>query len=124
MKKIFKCILLLLLIIVVVRIFVYFLTKPYYKEMNNIEILVQSPKVQITESKADKNKGYIQGMVTNDTGKLIDDFTLKFDFYNHEDRFIGSESHKVGVFNVGEKSKFDIKYEHNGVTKIVISVVK
>ena len=123
MKKIFKYMLLLILVIIVVKIFVYFLTKPYYKDMDNYQILVKSPNIEITESKIDKSKGYIQGNVTNDTGEIIHNFALKFDFYNDTDRYLGSEYYKMDTFNVREKSKFDIKYKYNHVCKIVISIV-
>ena len=74
MKKIFRYIVLLIVVYLVVEIFVYFLTKTYYKDMNNYAILVESPVIEVTESKVAKNKGYIQGIATNDTGEMINDF--------------------------------------------------
>ena len=50
MKKIFRYILLLIVAYLVVEIFVYFITKLYYRDMNNYQILVESPKIEITES--------------------------------------------------------------------------
>lgn len=123
MKKIFRYLLLLIAVIIVVRIYVYFLTKPYYKDMNNYKILVQTPKIEVTESKADKNRGYIQGTAQNDTGEMMKDTKIKFDFYDENEKYIGSEYHNIGVFNVGEKSKFDIKYRYKNVSKITISIV-
>ena len=57
MKKIFRYIVLLIVIYLVVEIFVYFLTKTYYRDMNNYQILVESPTIEIIESKVTKNKG-------------------------------------------------------------------
>ena len=123
MKKIFRYLLLLILVIVVVRIYVYFLTKSYYKDMNNYQVLVQTPKIEVTESKADQKKGYIKGTATNDTGAMMNNVKIKFDFYDENDKYIGTEYHDIGVFNVGEKSKFDINYRYSNVSKITISIV-
>ena len=123
MKKIFRYLLLLILVIVVVRIYVYFLTKPYYKDMNNYQVLVQTPKIEVTESKSDQKKGYIKGTATNNTGAMMNNVKIKFDFYDENDKNIGTEYHDIGVFNVGEKSKFDIKYIYQNVAKITISIV-
>lgn len=123
MKKIFKFLLIILLIYVVVQIFVYFLTKTNYVDMNNYQILTQSPSVQVIESKVSKHKGYIKGNVVNDTDTLIKEATVKFDFYNTFGGYLGTEYHKITTFNVTEKSKFDIKYEYENVGEIKINVI-
>lgn len=123
MKKIFKYIILLIVVYIVVETFVYFLTKTYYRDMNNYEIIENIPvAVEITESKVAKNKGYIQGTVTNN-GELIDNIKIKFDFYNTQGILIGTKLENIGVFNATEKVKFDIRYEYKDVAKIEISVV-
>lgn len=123
MKKIFRYIVLLIVVYLVVEIFVYFLTKPYYKDMNNYEILVTNPTIEITESKVARNKGYIRGTATNNTGAMIESLKLRFDFYNEIGEYIGSEYHGIEPFNASEKSRFDIKYEYKNVSEIKISVI-
>lgn len=124
MKKILKYVIWLIALIIVVRVLVYFLTKTYYQDMNNYEILVKSPVIEVTESKVAKNKGYIQGTATNDTGELISNINLKFDFYNENGKFVGSEYKLIEVFNATEQVKFDIKYQYENVAEIKISIVK
>lgn len=123
MKKIFRYIVLLIVIYLVVEIFVYFLTKPYYKDMNNYEILFEEPIVEITESKAAKNKGYIQGYTTNNTGEIINNITIRFDFYDKNGTYMGTKYKKIDIFNATEKVNFDIKYEYKNVSEIKISIV-
>lgn len=123
MKKIFRYIVLLIVVYLVVEIFVYFLTKPYYQDMNNYQILVENPTIQITESKVARNKGYIRGTATNNTGAMFKSVNIKFDFYNEIGKYIGSEYHKIEPFNAGEKSRFDIKYSYKNVSEIKISVI-
>lgn len=123
MKKVFRYIILLIVAFVVARLFSFLLTMPVYKDMKNYEILEESPKVEITESKASKNRGYIKGNATNDTGNLIKDFKIKFDFYNEQGSILGSEYSNTEIFNSTETIKFDIKYEYKEVSKIKISIV-
>ena len=92
--------------------------------MKNYDILVKSPKIEVTESKVAKNKGYINGNITNDTDKLIKNLCIKFDFYNEQGKFLGAEYRREEILNASETIKFNIKYEYKNVSEIRISVVK
>ena len=124
MKKIFKYVILLIVVYVLVELCVYFLTKTYYKDMNNYEILVKSPVIEITESKVAKNKGYIEGTATNETTEMINNLIIRFDFYNEQGTYVGSKYKEVEIFNASEKVKFDIQYDYKNVAEIKISIVK
>ena len=124
MKKIFRYVILLIVAYIIVEVLVYFLTKTYYKDLNNYDILVESPVIEITESKVSKSKGYIQGNITNDTGELMRNLRVKFDFYNEQGKYIGSENKTIDVFNISERLNFDIKYEYDDVNEIRISIVR
>lgn len=124
MKKIFRYVILLIVAYIVVEVLVYFLTKTYYKDLNNYDILVESPVIEIKESKVAKSKGYIQGNITNDTGELMRNLRVKFDFYNEQGKYIGSENKTIDVFNISERLNFDIKYEYEDVNEIRISIVR
>ena len=124
MKKIFRYVILLIVAYIIVEVLVYFLTKTYYKDLNNYDILVESPVIEITESKVAKSKGYIQGNITNDTGELMRNLRVKFDFYNEQGKYVGSENKTIDVFNISERLNFDIKYEYKDVSEIKISIVR
>ena len=124
MKKIFRYVILLIVAYIVVEVLVYFLTKTYYKDLNNYDILVESPVIEIKESKVAKSKGYIQGNITNDTGELMRNLRVKFDFYNEQGKYVGSENKTIDVFNISERLNFDIKYEYKDVSEIKISIVR
>lgn len=124
MKKIFRYVILLIVAYIIVEVLVYFLTKTYYKDLNNYDILVESPVIEITESKVSKSKGYIQGNITNDTGELMRNLRVKFDFYNKQGKYVGSENKTIDVFNISERLNFDIKYEYDDVNEIRISIVR
>ncbi len=122
MKKIFRYVILLILVYVVVEVFVHFMTKAYYKDFNNYSILVDNPKIEITESKIAKNKGYIQGKVTNTTEELLKNVNIDFIFYNENNNQIGIENKTIEIFNVGEEVKFEVKFEYKDVEKIKINI--
>ena len=124
MKKIFRYVILLIVICLVVKLYVFLLTKTYYKNMQNYVILIKSPKIEITESKVSKNKGYIKGTATNDTGEIIKNLKIKFDFFNEKGSFLGSEYKEEEIFNASEKIQFDIEYVYNNVAEIRRSIIK
>lgn len=123
MKKILRYVVMLIVIYLVVQIFVYFLTKAYYVDLQNYEILVKEPKIEITDSKVSKNKGYISGKATNNTGTLIKELKIKFDFYNEEGNFLGSEYKEIDYFNVNEIVDFDVKYYYQNVNEFKVSII-
>ncbi len=123
MKKIIRYLLLLILMIVVVRVYVYFLTKTNYQDMNNYEITVQTPEIFVTESKVAKNKGYIKGNITNNSSEMIKNLKVKFEFYNKNEKLVGIEYRNEDVLNASETIKFDIGYNYKNVEKIKISTV-
>ena len=123
MKKIIRYLLLLIHMIVVVRVYVYFLTKTNYQDMNNYEITVQTPEISVTESKVARNKGYIKGNITNNSAEMIKNLKVKFEFYNENDKLVGIEYRDEDILNASETIKFDIGYNYKNVEKIKISTV-
>ena len=124
MKKIFRYVILLIALYLLVQLYVFLLMKQYYRDMKNYNILVESPKIEVTESKVAKNKGYIKGKITNNTDELIKNLKVKFDFYDEQGKFVGAESKSEEIFNVSETVSFDIKYEYENISEIKISVIK
>jgi len=123
MKKIFRYVLLVIIAMIAVRVLVHFITKEYYKDFNNYEIAVESPKIEITESKLSKNKGYIKGKATNNTDSLIENIEIVFEFYNENGTKIGNEVKDIKYFNVNETVNFDIKYEYKNISKIKVTTI-
>jgi len=123
MKKIVRFVVLFIVIFLVVEIYVYFLTKTYYKEFDNYDILTESPVIEIKESKISKKKGYIQGKAINDTGAMLRNVKIKLEFYNKQGVLIGEEYEPIDVFNAGEEFYFDVNYSYKDVKKIEINII-
>ena len=77
MKKIFRYVIVLIALYLVVQLYVFLLMKQYYRDMKNYNVLVESPKIEVTESKVAKNKGYIKGKITNNTDEQIKNLKVK-----------------------------------------------
>lgn len=124
MKKIFRYVVLLIVVYLVVEIFVYFLTKTYYRDMNNYQILVKNPAIVVTECKVAKNKGYIEGTATNNSEEILNDIIIKFEFYDKQGVYVGTKYEEIEILNATEKLKFNIQYDYKNVAEIKIGVVK
>ena len=66
----------------------------------------------------------ITGTATNDMGVLLNVIYKKADFYDENNDLIGTEYDEIKYFNVGEKSKFEINYKYNNVSKVEITGVE
>lgn len=97
--------------------------KENYEGITNHEILTESPKITVLESKATYSYGYIKGNISNDTGEHLKDKFLQFDFYDKDGIYVGTEYKEIKYFNVDETINFDLNYEYTTVNKIKISFV-
>ena len=123
LKNYFIFLILFICIFLYVGFCTNFLIKKNYIDISNYTINVDSPIICVEESKASYSKGYIKGFAINDTGEHIKDKYLQFDFYNKNGTYLGTKAQEIKFFNVGEKIKFDIKYEFRNTNIIKISFV-
>lgn len=123
MKKFFIYFLLFVGLYLFVSLMTNLGMKEKYESITNHEILVESPKVTVSESKATYSYGYIKGNISNDTRKHLKDKYLQFDFYDKDGIYVGTESKDIKYFNVDETINFDLNYEYTNVNKIKISFV-
>jgi len=124
MKKLFLYLMLLIAFYLFVDVMIYFSTKDNYKDLTNYEITVSTPEIKITEYKASYSKGHISGVATNNTGKLIDNTVLKFDFYNDNGSYLGTKYNEIKLFNVGENANFTVNFGYEKVESVKISIVE
>lgn len=115
-----------LILFVAFFLFTGFLTyvamKDNYKDLNNYEIKTDSPKIEVTESRATRTHGYIKGSVTNNTGEFMPLKYLQINLYDENDVYLGSEYKELKYFNINETIKFDISYRYNSVNKITLKI--
>jgi len=122
LKTIFRYFAGFILFCLIINGLTYLATRPEYRNLNSYTLEVYSPSVKITEAKNKYSGGYIEGTVTNNTGKLIDLKYLKFEFYDKDETYLGTEFKELKYFNVGEVEKFRIEHKHRQVDNVIISM--
>ena len=117
MKKFLKYFLNFIVLVLLVSGLTYIATS--MRDNKKIEYVAQesNPIIEITEC----SKKKIVGTATNDMDALIDVIYIKADFYDEDNKLIGTEYTEKKYFNVGEKSKFEIKYNFKDVSKIEVT---
>ena len=70
--------------------------KPNFIELNNIEC------------RATKSNGYIEGTVTNKTGEYINTLTMKAEFYNENEKLMGTKN--IEVNDIKKEAEKDFKF--------------
>ena len=122
LKKFFKYFLMLIALFAFVTILSNFAVK---EKPNEVEYIVDAKniKIEVTQLEATNSGGKIKGIATNETGELLKDRYLRFDFYNKDGEMVGTNVQDVKYFNVGEKMSFDIDFTYKKVKKIKIGFV-
>lgn len=124
MKKILKWILLLIIVFVAVGFSTDLITKSFYKDSKNYEILTKNPSIEVSEYKKAHTDGYVKGKVTNTTGEIIDEATVQVAIYNKNNDFLGYEYYTIPYFHPQERTSFEIHYTYKNVGKITLEVVE
>ena len=123
MKKIFRYIILLIVRYILVGAFTYIITKQYYRNFSNYEILTENPQIEIIECKTSYAKGYIKGTVTNTTGEIIDESNVQLTIYNKNGEFLGCEYYTIQYFHPQENASFEINFSYKNVGNIEVRVI-
>lgn len=82
-----------------------------------------SPKIEITDSKATITNGYVNGIITNNTGSDLIGKILKLDFINSRGNNVGTKYIDFGNLLQGETKDFTSKFNFDNVDKIVASIM-
>lgn len=122
LKKFFKYFLMLIALFALVTILSDFAVKEKPYEVEYI-VDAKNIKIEVTELEATNSGGKIKGTATNETGVLLKDRYLRFDFYNIDAEILGTKVQDVKYFNVQEKMSFDIDFNYKKVKTIKISFV-
>ena len=116
-----------LILFVLLYLFVDFISfvglKMMLKDLNEYEILVESPKIEITEAKGTYANGYIKGTLTNDTNSIIENKYIKLDVYSERNVNLGTEYIEIEKLDLAKTIDFEVKYNYTDVANYKIDVV-
>ena len=121
LKKFFRYFLLFIALFIFVQVLRELsLKKDEERYLSNYTVNVNSPKILVTTSRVTDNGGIIKGYIFNETGEHIKDKVLQFDFYDKNNKYLGTEVKQINYFNVKEKINFDISYTYKKVDRIEV----
>lgn len=121
-KKFIKYALIIAVFYILVNIMAYGFILKTYKNINNYEVLVDKPSIEVVESKATKVNGYVVGHITNNTDALIYQKYLQINLYNSKDKYLGTTYVELSNFQVEKTLEFKANYKYNDVAKITIDI--
>ena len=115
LKKFAKYALWLIICYILVNVLSYAFIAKSYNKLDNYTILVNTPKIEIIESKATKANGYIIGSVKNNTGKVLNKEYIRINFYNNNSTYIGTEYVELNDIQENASKDFKLSYKYNNV---------
>ena len=119
MKKFWKYFLNFIVLFLLVSGLTYLGTMNMNTQNETIECVTQteSPVIEIIECTNKK----VAGTVTNNTKVLINVIYVKAEFYNENDKLLGTKYSEIKYFNVGEKAKFEIENTYKDVATVKVT---
>ncbi len=126
MKKFWKYFLNFIVLFLLVTGLSYWGTTIYTKneeEHNTPKTYIAQESSPVIEIKECTNKK-ITGTATNDMNILINVIYIKADFYDKNNKLLGTKYDEIKYFNVGEKAKFEIEFNYKNVTRVEITATE
>jgi len=119
MKKFWKYFLNFIVLFLLVSVFTYWGTMNSKKEDKVIECVTQteSPTIEIIEC----SKDLVKGTVKNDTKVLLNVVYVKAEFYNENEKLLGTKYSEIKYLNVGKKAKFEIENTYKDVVTVKVT---
>jgi len=122
-KKFWLWLILFILLYLFVDFICFASMKLIYKNLYNYKILVDSPKIEITEAKGTYANGYIKGTLTNNTNSVIENKYIKVDVYSERNVNLGTEYIKIEKLDLAKTMDFEVKYSYTDVASYEIDIV-
>ncbi len=121
-KTFFKYFLIVLILYVVTDILSFQIIKSTYID-KKLSADFESPKIEVTESKATITNGVVKGILTNDTGDTLKDKLLKLDFFSKRGVNVGTKYIDLGEVQNGDKYQFESAFNFDNVDNIKASLI-
>lgn len=123
MKTFLKYLLMVVAFFVFSNLVINGLLKVSYTDIRNYEINVSQAFVDVTEAKASQRNGYVNGIVKNNTDKVIENKYLKFSMLSKNGNTLGEKYVKIEKLEPGELRKYEVKYDYDNVKTFKIEMV-
>ncbi|MBR2240470.1 MAG: FxLYD domain-containing protein [Clostridia bacterium] len=122
MKTFFKYFLIVVLFYVFSNIMINAFLKVSYKDLHGYQINVDNAFVDVTEAKASKRNGYINGIIKNNTDKTIENKYLKVSMLSKNNNVLGEKYIKIDKLEPEQLRKFEVKFDYDNVKNFKIEM--
>ena len=122
MKTFFKYFLIVVLFYVFSNIMINAFFKMSYKDMTGYQIDASPVFVDVTEAKATKRNGYINGIVKNNTEATVENKYLKVSMLSKNNNVLGEKYIKIDKIEPKELRKFEVKFDYDNVKTFKIEM--
>ena len=122
MKTFLKYLILLILLYVFSNMMINAFLKVTYTDLKNYDINVEEVFVGITEAKASKRNGHINGVIKNNTDIVVQDKYLKVSMLSKNENVLGEKYIRIDKIEPGELRKFEVKFDYDNVKSFRIEM--
>lgn len=122
MKTFFKYALAVILFYVFSNVMINAFLKVSYTNISNYDINVTEAFVDVTEAKVSKRNGYINGIVKNNTDRIIENKYLKFSMLSKNENVLGEKYVRIDKLQVNQLRNFEVKFDYDDVKSFKIEI--
>mgnify|MGYP003289305343 CR=1 FL=1 len=123
MKTFLKYLLIVVLFYVFSNIMIDAFLKVSYSDIKDYEIDVTGAFVDVTEAKATIRNGYVNGIVKNNTDKVLENKYLKISMMSKNKNVLGEKYVKIDKLEPDELRKYEVKFDYDNVKTFKIEMV-
>ena len=123
MKTFRTYLILFILFYIYVSVMSYFFVKSTYYNMD-YKINVESPKVIVTDARASRVNGHIEGKIQNNTDSTFEKGYIRFELISKAGNSITNKYIEIAKMNPKEEKEFSINFHAENIVNCNISYVE
>lgn len=122
MKTFFKYALVVILFYIFSNVMINAFFKVSYTNITNYDINVTEAFVDVTEAKVSKRNGYINGIIKNNTDKIIENRYLKFSMLSKNGNVLGEKYVRIDKLEINQIRNFEVRFDYDNVKSFKIEM--
>ena len=122
MKTFLKYVIVLVVFYFFSNIMINAFLKVSYSELKHYEINTTPIFVDVTEAQASNRNGYINGIVKNNSDKIVENKYLKFSMLSKNGNVLGEKYVKIDKLEVNQLKNYEVKFDYDNVKSFKIEL--
>lgn len=122
MKTFLKYVIILIAFYFFSNIMINAFLKVSYSELKDYEINTTPLFVDVTKAEASNRNGYINGIVKNNSDKVVENKYLKFSMLSKNGNVLGEKYVKIDKLEVNQLKNYEVKFDFDNVKSFKIEL--